>query len=192
MIEQINTNIFSVINQYAGHHHTVDVVAVIIAEYLPFIFILAMIYLWLSANLEKMHSALYAGYSAFVGVIINLVITLFYFHPRPFMENIGTTLIQHAPETSFPSDHTTFMLSVATMLLFAKSTRILGIILLIAGLFGGFSRVFCGIHFPVDIFGSLVVSSFASIAIFLLRMKLIPVNNYVTHVYMEIIKKKMA
>lgn len=180
------------INQYAGSDQVVDKIAVAIAEYLPYVFILILIYLWFSANSENKHSALYSGYSAIVGVLVNLFITLFYFHPRPFMENIGTALIKHAPETSFASDHTTFMLSVATMLMFAKSTRVIGIILFLLGLFGGFLRVFCGIHFPADIFGSIVFSVFASIVIFTLRKILMPVNNYVILVYMRLLNKQMA
>lgn len=192
MLEQINTNIFSAINQYAGQLKAVDATAVIIAKYLFCIFILALIYLWLSKNPEKKHYALYAGYSAIVGVLVNFLITVFYFHPRPFMENMGTTLIQHAPETSFPSDHTTFMLSIAMMLLFASSTRFIGIILVIIGLFGGLARVFCGIHFPMDILGSLVVSFFASIIIFLFRLRLEPLNNHIIHVYKRVTNKRTS
>jgi len=192
LIEQINIKIFSIINQYAGSNQVVDKIAVVIAEYLPFVFILALIYLLFSTDSENKHSALYSGYSAIVGVLVNLFITLFYFHPRPFMENIGTTLIKHAPESSFPSDHTTFMLSVATMLTFAKSTRVIGIILFLLGLLGGFFRVFCGIHFPADILGSFVVSVFASIVIFTLRKILVPVNNYVIHIYMKLLNKQVA
>ena len=62
---------------------------------------------------------------------------------------VGTTLFPYAAETSFPSDHTTFMLSIALMMSYFKETRKIGIILAVLGLIGGLSRVFCRSTFPI-------------------------------------------
>jgi undecaprenyl-diphosphatase len=75
------------------------------------------------------------------------------------MENLGTTLLAHKPENSFPSDHTTFTLSIALMLITFKSTRILGIILSFLALWCGIARVYSGVHWPFDIVGSIVTAS---------------------------------
>ncbi len=192
MLGRINISIFSAINKYAEKNPLVDNIAIAIAEYLPFVFIAVLICLWLSSKVDGKHTALYAGYSAVFGVLINLFITLIYFHPRPFMENIGTVLINHAPDSSFPSDHTTFLLSIATMLLFFKSTRIIGCSMLFFGLLGGTSRVFCGIHFPLDTFGSLLVSFLTSTMIWAFREKLKAINEYTVNVYMKALNRKKA
>jgi undecaprenyl-diphosphatase len=131
---------------------------------------------------------LYAGYAAVLGLAINLLITSFYFHPRPFMENIGKLLIDHVPETSFPSDHTTFMLSLSITLLLLKETRKTGMLLCILGLIGGFARVLCGIHYPIDILGSLLVATAAGLIIFVLQAKLISLNQSLIAIYVRIIK----
>jgi len=185
LTEQINIRIFSAINKYAGDSPLLDNVVMVITEYLPFAFIGVLIYLWFSSKVDGKHSALCACYAAFVAILINRFITLFYIHPRPFMKNIGTTLINHAPDSSFPSDHTTFMLSIAAMLLFIRSTRIIGCILFFLGLLGGASRVFCGVHFPQDIFGSLVVSMVTTTILWTLREKLTTITEYIVNVYLK-------
>ena len=192
MLERINISIFSAINKYAGKSPIVDNIAIAIAEYLPFVFIAVLICLWFRSKAEGKHAALCAGYSAVLGALINFFITMLYSHPRPFMENIGKTLINHAPNSSFPSDHTTFLLSIATMLLFYKSTKIIGCSLLFFGLIGGVSRVFCGIHFPLDIFGSLLVSFLTSTMIWAFRENLIAINEYTVNVYMKALDRKKA
>ncbi len=125
-----------------------------------------------------------------LGVALNLLITLVYFHPRPFMEGIGHALINHADETSFPSDHTTLMLSIALMLLFFKSTRIISSIFLAFGLIGGFARVFCGIHYPFDIAGSLLVAFVSAVIIWSLREKLWIVNTIIINLYSRLFSPK--
>lgn len=167
-----------------------DTVGIMIAEYLPFLFIAVLLYLWFSSAVEGKHSALFAGYSAVGGVLINRLITLFYFHPRPFMDNIGTTLINHEPDSSFPSDHTTFMFSIASMLIFIRSTRITGCILFFLGLLGGTSRVFCGVHFPLDLFGSLLVSLVTTTMFWNFREKLTTITECIVYVYLKAFSKK--
>ena len=189
MPERINIRIFSAINKYAGDSPFLDNVTVMIAEYLPFVFIGVLIYLWFSSKVDGKHSTLFACYAAFAGLLINRSITLFYLHPRPFMENIGTALINHASNSSFPSNHTTFMLSIAAILLFTKSTKIIGCILFFLGLLGGASRVFCGVHFPLDIFGSLLVSLATTSAIWALRKRLIVINEFTVNVYFRTLSK---
>ena len=192
MIEKINNEIFLAINAFAGQNFWIDGFAIIIAESLPVLFIGALIYLWFGSKKNGKEAALYAGYSATVGVSINLLITLLYFHPRPFMNGIGTALINHAAETSFPSDHTTFALSIATTLLLIESTRKLAILFVALGVAGGISRVFCGIHYPLDILGSLIVAIISSALIWSLKKKIVVVNEYIISKYVEIVGKKIA
>jgi len=99
------------------------------------------------------------------------------------MDNLGETIINHVPETSFPSDHTTFMLSISITLLLLKETRKTGIILSILGIVGGLARVLCGIHYPFDIVGSAIVAVMAGVIIVLLESKLTKINQYIFSIY---------
>lgn len=166
MIEQLNMTLFHMLNQYAGINPFIDAAAVLIAEYLPILFIIALIYLWIKKGNKNKDIALYSIYSGIIGLSINYAIGLFYFHPRPFMLHTGTLLFPYSADSSFPSDHTTFMLSIALTMIYFKETRKIGIILMILGLIGGFSRVFAGVHFPLDIIGSIGVSIVVSLAVY--------------------------
>ncbi len=187
MISRANIIIFNAVNHFAGNNIFVDKLGTLIAQYLTIVFILFLIYLWFNKNKKF---ALYSGYSAILGILLNFLITSFYFHPRPFMDKIGTLLIKHKPETSFPSDHTTFMLSIAFMLLYFKKTRKIGIVLSMLGILGGIARIFCGLHYPFDILGSSLVALVSSFIIFTFKDKLRRFNNLVINLYSRIIKNE--
>jgi undecaprenyl-diphosphatase len=167
-----------------------DSISRISTKYLPFIFVLWLIYSWFSRKNEYKNSVLYSGYSAILALLLNSLISTLYYHPRPFMLNMGKLLIYHAPETSFPSDHTTFMLSIAFMLTYFKETRKSGLALSILGFIGGLSRVFCGLHFPIDIIGSFGVALLSSFLIYSLQTKLKTLNQIIIRLYFKVIKNE--
>jgi undecaprenyl-diphosphatase len=189
-MESLNQQLFLYINSYIGRSHTIDFFLVFTAKYLPYIFIGLLFYLWFN---NKKNEALYAGYATTLAVGINLFIGLFYFHNRPFMDNIGMCLLSHKPENSFPSDHTTFVISIALMLITFKSTKSLGVVAFIFALWCGVARVYCGVHYPFDIFGSIVVSTIAIVMIILLKNRLEKLNKIIIHIWEKIfitIRKK--
>jgi undecaprenyl-diphosphatase len=186
MIEQINFALFHLINQYAGLNPIIDNLAIITAKYMPVIIILGLIYLWFKNKSRNRDIVLFGVYAAILGLIINYIIGLFYFHPRPFMLHLGTLLFQYPAETSFPSDHATLMFSLALMLMYFKETRVAGIIFLILGAIGSFARIFSGVHFPLDILGSLIVSIISTIIIFQFKHKFIPLNIVIKDIYYKI------
>lgn len=190
MNDQINIKIFTDINRFAGESTLLDNIAIDIAEYSPYVYIAVLFYLWFSLRIYGKYSALFAGYSAIAGVLINRFITLFYFHPRPFMQDIGTQLVYHVPESSFPSDHTTFMLSIAAMLLYFRSSVEIGCLLYFFGLISGSSRVFCGVHYPVDIIGSVIVSLIAASTVWGFRKRLRVLNDLIVNVYYSILFRR--
>jgi undecaprenyl-diphosphatase len=186
MIEQINFALFHLINQYAGLNPIIDYLAIITAKYMPVIIILGLVYLWFKNKSRNRDIVLFGVYAAILGLIINYVIGLVYFHPRPFMLHLGTLLFQYPAETSFPSDHATLMFSLALMLMYFKETRVAGFIFLILGAVGSFARIFSGVHFPLDILGSLIVSIISTIIIFQFKDKFIPLNNVIKDIYYKI------
>ena len=186
MIEQLNLALFHLINQYAGLNPVIDTLAIFAAKYMPVVVILALAILWVTKRNNTRDVILYGIYAAIIGLVINYIIGLVYFHPRPFMIGLGPQLFQYPAETSFPSDHTTFMVSIALMLLYFKETRVYGVILLILGLTGGLARVFSGVHFPLDILGSIMVSIISTLIIFQFKDRFNPLNMLVKEIYLKI------
>ncbi len=183
----LNQKLFLYINSFAEKNHFMDLTMIIIAQITPYLFIFLLFYLWFS---KRKNEALYAGYATTLGVFINQIIGLFYFHPRPFMDHLGTTLLSHKADSSFPSDHTTFTLSIAFMLLTFKPTRIIGIITTFLALWCGIARVYIGVHYPFDILGSVVVSILAVIVIMIFKNKLIVLNNFVISIWQKILSSQ--
>jgi undecaprenyl-diphosphatase len=186
MIEQLNLALFHFINQYAGLNPFVDTLAITAAKYMPAIIILGLAYLWIKNGGKTRDIVLYGIYAAIIGLIINFIIGLVYFHPRPFMINMGTLLFQYPAETSFPSDHSTLMFSIALMLIYFKETRIAGVIFLILGVIGGIARVFSGVHFPLDILGSLVISIICTVIIFQFKDRFYHLNKVIKEIYLRV------
>jgi undecaprenyl-diphosphatase len=172
-----NQDIFLIINSFALHNNILDSSMIFIAEYMPYVFIAVEIYLYFIKKLKD--EAIFAFYAVVISLIISKIISLFYEHNRPFVDNLGVTLSEHAPDNSFPSDHTTFMLSIAFSLFFYSKTKKLGLILLSIGLVGGFARVFEGVHYPFDIVGALVTGYFGATIIYLYRDKFKMLNNII-------------
>jgi undecaprenyl-diphosphatase len=80
----------------------------------------------------------------------------FYFDPRPFVVGQFTPLIPHAADNGFPSDHVLLTSAIASLLYpFRKAGSV---ILWLLTLFIGTSRVYVGIHHPVDVIGSIITS----------------------------------
>jgi undecaprenyl-diphosphatase len=170
-MEEFNVAAFLFINQYAGKSSFLDAALIGTAEVMPYIFILIIIYLWFVGSIERKKSSFNSGLSVLLGMLTSYLVSLFYYHSRPFVNNFGTQLVEHAPDSSFPSDHTTFVFSISVMFLFNKSTRVIGIVLYFLSLISGLSRVFVGVHFPLDILGAILVATFSSMVVFKLRHK---------------------
>lgn len=190
MIEQLNMSLFHLINQYAGLNPFIDTLAIFAAKYMPLIIILGLIYLWIKRGDKTKDIVLYGVYAAVIGLLINYIIGLVYFHPRPFMIPTGTLLFSYPGDSSFPSDHTTLMLSLTFMLTYFRETRKIGLFFVVLGLIGGFARIFCGVHFPMDILGSFVVSLIITATIFKFRNRLTPINNLFKGFYAKVIGSK--
>ena len=79
MISDLNISIFKTINQFAGKNTFVDTIIINTAQYLPFIFIITLIYLWIKKENFRAIT-LFAGYSVLLGLLINFIITSVYFH----------------------------------------------------------------------------------------------------------------
>lgn len=189
MITDPNLALFHIINDIAGRNEILDTTMIVAAKYLIYFFGIYLVYLWFARSKYR-QEVLFAGYAALLGLGINFIISLFYFHPRPFMIPTGILLIAHAPETSFPSDHTTLMFAISLMFLKFRDLRSKGAILFALSFIGGVGRVYAGLHFPIDIAGSLIVALFSTGLLLFLKQYLVPINRALI-VYFENIMNKL-
>lgn len=153
-----NTNIFGVINQAAGQSATLDLLMLWVTHYVPYFMVaLVVVYMvWVYPRRDT-YNALHR-----VGQILEYIVTLTttfvvvqfikvaLAHPRPFVVLSETILL--VPDQagySFPSMHTALTVAVAMSVLVHH--RRLGKLLLLFALLVGLSRIYVGVHYPVDV-----------------------------------------
>lgn len=157
-MEHLNEQFFLAVNAGAHPPAVVLAAALFLANWLVPLAVLLFVALWVRKPADERSFLIVATAVMLIGLGINQVIGTFYFHPRPFMIGLGHQDLPHPPSNSFPSDHATFLWSLGFALLALGHLRRWGVTLALAGLAVAWARVYVGVHFPLDMLGSLTVS----------------------------------
>jgi undecaprenyl-diphosphatase len=81
------------------------------------------------------------------------------------MIELGRTLMAHVPENSFPSVHTTFILTVGFALVVTRAAPTWGKVVSVSGILVAWARIYLGLHFPLDMLASgLIACLFGELA----------------------------
>ena len=156
-LSELNLSLFSWINASPAASNTSIHFAIFIANDLLYCMILLFAWFWLRGNYDTKKQILKAFIFTSIAILISQCISHVYYHPRPFVMEIGHTLIYHAPNGSFPSDHMLIFSSIAFSYLFSAQRK-LGISLLVMAWLVAWSRVYLGVHFPLDMLGAFLLA----------------------------------
>lgn len=160
MFETINQSLFALINASASTSAFIIFIGTIAAKYLIILVAILMLIGWVFGNNPLRRALFSAGLAAIIGLGLNQFIAFFWPYPRPFASGIGQQFLDHAADASFPSDHGTILFSVALALLLLKNR--FAIAAVAAALATAWARVFLGVHWPLDMLGSLSVALIAA------------------------------
>jgi len=185
-----NQYFFSLINQSAGRNIWLDNSVIYLAEYTPFFCIIILFFLWFWRKGGYRIPILLSTYSALLALFLSWIIGLFYFHSRPFADGLGTNLIYHFADSSFPSDHTVFSIAIASQFLWWKSLRKLGVFLFFLSGLSGLARIIAGVHYPFDIAGAVIIAFLTSAIIYFFPGKFSFINQFILRIDNFIFKKK--
>ena len=156
-LSELNLSLFSWINASPEASNTSIHFAIFIANDLLYCIILLFAWFWLRGNYDTKKQILKAFIFTSIAILISQCISHVYYHPRPFVMEVGRTLIYHAPNGSFPSDHMLIFSSIAFSYLFSAQRK-LGISLLVMAWLVAWSRVYLGVHFPLDMLGAFLLA----------------------------------
>ncbi len=156
-LSELNLSLFSWINASPEASNTSIHFAFFIANDLLYCMILLFAWFWLRGNYDTKKQILKAFIFTSIAILISQCISHVYYHPRPFVMEVGRTLIYHAPNGSFPSDHMLIFSSIAFSYLFSAQRK-LGISLLVMAWLVAWSRVYLGVHFPLDMLGAFLLA----------------------------------
>jgi undecaprenyl-diphosphatase len=162
-VQAIDYWLFAAINGLAGRYPWLDAPARLLLNdyFVPTVLALALLVLWFEskdlpglrdlAGLDRTNqrAVLTATLSAVLANAILKGLNLLYFRPRPFAQHAVNLLFYHPTDSSFPSNAAALGFAIAAGVWFYNRAWGWGL-LVIAGLFG-LSRVFGGVHYPLDV-----------------------------------------
>jgi undecaprenyl-diphosphatase len=161
--------LFKKINDLAGESSLADWIGIFGARYLIIVIVASLFkyVLFYKNKAEKLLNykvAAGAVLATVFGLGFNYLLSFLIDRPRPFELGLGIN-IYGTPftEGSFPSEHATIAFAVATAVFITY--RRFGSVLLVMAAIVGISRIFVGIHYPLDVLaGALVGAAMALLA----------------------------
>lgn len=157
-MERLNQSLFLLLNAAPGATGIVVDAARFLTDGLIWIVPAGLIIGWLRGSSATRQVLIAATVSGLAGLLINQLIGLLWYHPRPFEAGIGQTLIPHVQDSSFPSDHLTLIWAIAFSFLLHEQARLAGWVLALLGVPVAWARIYLGVHFPLDIVGAALVA----------------------------------
>jgi len=164
-METVDERLFLLLNAPADPSPATLLFARFLAEDVVLLVAALMVALWVRGRRDTRVALVSIGCGLLVTLCLSTVIGMIWQHPRPFMVGLGHTLLAHVPETSFPSDHATFMWTVALCLMLFRPSWSLGWGLFALGVGVAWARIYLGVHFPLDMPGSLAVAALATLVV---------------------------
>jgi len=165
----MDLQIFRLINDLALKSDILDLVGVFFARYLIWLLFFIVIVLgFLPPNKKgetiSKANAIKAILAGLISWGIALVVGYFFFRARPFV-SYDVNLLIDLPITSksFPSEHAAVSFAFGcTLFLFSKK---IGICFLIAALLIGLSRIYVGVHYPLDVIIGAIIGCLSALII---------------------------
>ncbi|MFB9328708.1 undecaprenyl-diphosphatase [Paenibacillus aurantiacus] len=154
---------FQLINGFAGHSALWDGIMKFLTNDGEYFFFLGILLYWFTRTNSNRRMVIEALVSACAALGGSVILSRLFDRDRPFVDHHVHLLIQHAANASFPSDHATAAFVVATAIWRSRRKEGWGWLTLAAGI--AISRVWTGVHYPLDILSGAAIGSAAAIII---------------------------
>lgn len=159
MLENLNNTLFLLINATPASAQWQISLATFIAKDLILIVPLLAAAMWFWGERRQVHAQRHLVVKVALAIAVSLTISWtmgqLYPHERPFAANIGYNFLHHAADNSFPSDHGTVIFTFALAFLFWHRVWS-GLALMAVGIAIAWSRVYLGVHWPMDMLGGFL------------------------------------
>ncbi|WP_039759866.1 undecaprenyl-diphosphatase [Bartonella queenslandensis] len=163
-LNQIDVTLFKML---VGNHQSWSIfvlLSIFCAKFLIYIIPLHLCVLWFCGGEKERCVVLSICISTCIALFIGYLISLFYFHPRPFVVGLTIPLIKHRATASFPSNHALTIASYTASFYFYqyKGTVRFAVVFLCLICW---ARIFVGVHYPFDILAGIILGSLISLSV---------------------------
>jgi len=162
-LDQLNLYLFHILNVPDQASIWMINYASLIAHDLVYLFLLIFAIAWFRGSYEVKTGIIKAFIFTAIALLKSEVLSAVLNTPRPFVMDVGRTLIEHAPTGSFPSNHMSIFSGIAFAYYFSPQ-RDLGRILIWTAWLVAWSRVYVGVHFPIDMLGAFLMAITVNLA----------------------------
>lgn len=162
-LDQLNLQLFHILNVPDQASIWMINYASLIAHDLVYLFLLIFAIAWFRGSYEVKTGIIKAFIFTAITLLMSEVLSAVLNTPRPFVMDVGRTLIEHAPTGFFPSNHMSIFSGIAFAYYFSPQ-RDLGRILIWTAWLVAWSRVYVGVHFPIDMLGAFLMAITVNLA----------------------------
>lgn len=162
-IQNLNLDLFHIFNVPNNASNFMMSYATFIAKDLIYIVFAIFILAWFIGNIQTKRNILKAFIFTVITLFISEILSYALNTPRPFVMEVGETILMHAPTGSFPSNHMSIFSGLAFSYYFS-SQRQLGKFLIAVAWLVAWARVYVGVHFPIDMFGAFLLAFIINIS----------------------------
>ncbi|UNK21142.1 undecaprenyl-diphosphatase [Paenibacillus sp. N3/727] len=170
-ISEVNISLFRFVNDLGKEYPFLNSSFIFIAEYMVFFLALSVLFIWFTRDTDNRIMILCASIAFICAFTIGKVSGVFHSNYQPFVELTDVNkLIHKEKDNSFPSDHTILFFSYCfSFWLFKRGWSILWVLLAVLV---GVSRIWVGVHYPLDVLTGILISLAATTLIYLIFPKL--------------------
>lgn len=179
-----DAKLFLWINSWVGRFPVFDqAMEWVVSDYLiPVSFALALLCLWFTGSdkLERQRHQIGVfvalssmGFASLAVFVINTV----YFRPRPFAEHEVSLLFYEPTDSSFPANSMAATFAIAAAV-FGVNRRV-GMVMYVVAAIYAFSRVYAGVHYPLDVTAGALIGIVVAWLVYRLRDLLEPLPTLV-------------
>ena len=158
--------LFLRINKTLGKRPLLDTIMYFCGQWLIVIMavVTAILFLTYLQKSQLLMALIFAGVTFLLAYGISYTIALLFKHPRPIRElpNVKELIVPIENWKSFPSDHTIAATLMTIFSWYATYSFPIVMGMMVAALCVMAGRVYCGVHYPRDILGGIVVAFFST------------------------------
>src|SRR4051794_22034928 len=117
---QLDNSLFLLLNAGPSPDPTIAGLAILATKFLILLIPVYIIGLWLRGGNRNRLTALGLVGALVIAIALSSIVGLAIFRPRPFMIGLGNTLVEHRPNSSFPSNHALVFATCAILLFLVR------------------------------------------------------------------------